>query len=253
MFAPPRDTGDPFAPTAGVVGWQFPELFVTQDVVQSTSPSGHQAATKCDHGVSCIELYSPVASLLGMIVSGRMSSPFVLFEPVGTDILVILTGTRLYTSTMKTVVQHCGSTMWGPAEILIRCECRQSRLLSEAVETDSYHVAGALGLCDGGQPWLGPYANGRCEQPNRFLIRTASNAYFPQKLSVISLPPRNEKVAEAIEQAWMFLEAAESVDDVRHERKKERVATVLEGINDAEVWAEIERRRNRPTDSSQTS
>jgi hypothetical protein len=129
-------------------------------------------------------------------------------------------------------------------DIQIRCECKQSRLLSEAVETGGHHKAGALGLCNGSQPWLGPFANARCEQPSRFLIRTASNAYFPQKLAAISLPPRNESVSKAVEQAWVFLEAVESMDDVVYERKKDRVARVLEGISNEEVWEEIQRRRN---------
>ena len=34
-----------------------------------------------------------------------------------------------------------------------------------------------------------------CGDPNRLLIRTASNAYFPQTMSVISLPDKNEAIA----------------------------------------------------------
>ena len=52
----------------------------------------------------------------------------------------------------------------------------------------------SLGLCDGFRPWLGPLAKERCNEPNRLLIRTASNAYFPQKLTVISLPDRDQTV-----------------------------------------------------------
>ncbi len=48
-------------------------------------------------------------------------------------------------------------------EVLVRCECGQTRLLSEAVESGGYQKAGALGLCDGSQPWLGPFARARCE------------------------------------------------------------------------------------------
>ncbi len=250
MFAPPRDSSDPFAATTGVVGWQFPEWFVTQDVVQSTSHAGHQIRSR--------RLVHRTLLTGGKFIGDDRKRQNVV--PVR-FVRACRHGHIGDIDWYAFVHQHgedCRAALWiddvgtsgDITEILIRCECRQSRLLSEAVETGSYNTVGALGLCDGGQPWLGPFANSRCEQPNRFLIRTASNAYFPQKLSVISLPPRNQKVSEAIEQAWMFLEAAESVDDVRYERKKERVAVVLEGISDDEVWAEIQRRRNPTTESS---
>ena len=44
-----------------------------------------------------------------------------------------------------------------------------------------------------------------CHEPNRLLIRTASNAYFPQIMSVISLPDRNQELREAVEQVWDFI------------------------------------------------
>ena len=46
MFAPPRDASDPHAPMSGIVGWQFPEWFVTQDVQQRTSASGQQIRSR---------------------------------------------------------------------------------------------------------------------------------------------------------------------------------------------------------------
>ncbi len=48
--------------------------------------------------------------------------------------------------------------------------------------------------CDSSQQWLGPAADADegCTETSRLLIRTASNAYFPQKLSVISMPDRGQ-------------------------------------------------------------
>ncbi len=244
MFAPPRESGENFASNSGIVGWQFPEWFVTQNVQHRTSATGHPVRSRqlvhrtslsrgkyrgddrkpqnvvpvrfvraCRHGhIGDIDWYAFVHT------DGKKCTAHLWLDDVGTS----------------------GDI----TEIQVRCECGQTRLLSEAVETGGHHKAGALGLCDGSQPWLGPYANTRCEQPSRFLIRTASNAYFPQKIAVISLPPRNEAISKAVDQAWMFLEAAESIAEVRYERRKDRVATVLEGISNEEVWAEIERRRN---------
>src|SRR6266436_787771 len=47
-----------------------------------------------------------------------------------------------------------------------------------------------LGTCRGARPWLGRNAEEGCNLPSRLLIRTASNAYFPQVVSVLSLPDR---------------------------------------------------------------
>ena len=108
----------------------------------------------------------------------------------------------------------------------------------------------ALGFCKGWRPWLGNNSREQCggggsgAQINRLLIRSASNAYFPQVLSVISIPDANAMVRKAVDEVWEdFLQYAESVDDVKKERKKAKVNASLEGLSDTTVFAEIERRR----------
>ena len=99
------------------------------------------------------------------------------------------------------------------------------------------------GYCDGSRPWLGPYTKETCGEPNRLLIRTASNAYFPQLMSVISLPDRDETVKVAVDAAWEFLEEVEDLEQLKYERKKANVKSVLEGVSDEGVFAEIRARR----------
>ena len=54
-------------------------------------------------------------------------------------------------------------------------------------------------MCDGARPWLGPYIRKNlASELNRLLVRPASNAYFPQVMSVISLPDRNESLEKAV-------------------------------------------------------
>jgi len=78
------------------------------------------------------------------------------------------------------------------ADIFARCECGQSRSLAEAAEMDKR----PLGYCKGLRPWLGAASQEKCggdqgtPEINRLLVRSASNAYFPQVLSVISIPDR---------------------------------------------------------------
>lgn len=81
------------------------------------------------------------------------------------------------------------------------------------------YVSRAFGKYDWARPWLGPASRGKCDQFNRLLIRTASNAYFSQKLSVISRPKRNETISNAFDQVWAFIEAADSADELKIYRK----------------------------------
>ena len=83
------------------------------------------------------------------------------------------------------------------AEVVGPLRMRQGR--AKHARSRRLEPAKSLGHCDGNRPWLGPYANETCNEPNRLLIRTASNAYFPQLMSVISLPDRNENLREAVE------------------------------------------------------
>jgi hypothetical protein len=243
MFAPPRDMSDSNATMTGIVGWQFPEWFFTQDVKQLIAENGQNFRSR--------QLVHR-SSLTGVKYIGENRKPqnvvpvrFVRACRHGH------LGDIDWYGYVHTERKSCRANLWiddyGTSgdinDLVVRCECGQSRPFKEAIETDGYEKVGALGLCDGRQPWLGQSSRSRCEQPSKVLVRTASNTYFPQKLSVISLPPRNEAVNEAVEQAWAFLEATESADDVRYERKKERVAKILEGLSNEEVWKEIERRR----------
>ena len=103
--------------------------------------------------------------------------------------------------------------------------------------------AKVLGKCQGRQPWLGWRVRGECDQYNRMLVRSASNAYFPIKRTVISIPEAHAAVAAAVDGVWEdHLKYAEDVDDVRKERRRDKVKAALEKFTDDEVWAEIERR-----------
>ena len=125
------------------------------------------------------------------------------------------------------------------SEVWIRCGCGDQRSIGEAALMQTQ----ALGICNGARPWLGRDTREQCGEPNRLLIRTASNAYFPQLMSVISLPDRDETVKKAVDAAWEFVEEVEDIDQLRYERKKAKVKAALEGLSDEEVFNEILARR----------
>jgi hypothetical protein len=101
-----------------------------------------------------------------------------------------------------------------------------------------------LGTCGGWMPWLGRGEREPCTQPNRLLTRSASNAYFPQVVSVIHIPDMAAELRNAVDGVWKdHLEYAESADDVDKERRREKVKEALDGLSSADVWREVQRRR----------
>jgi hypothetical protein len=80
-------------------------------------------------------------------------------------------------------------------DVWIICDCGANRCLRDATEP------GNLGQCNGSRPWLDD-SEGFCKEANRLLIRTASNAYFPQTLPVISIPNSMTKVEATVLGLW---------------------------------------------------
>ena len=125
-------------------------------------------------------------------------------------------------------------------EVWVRCECgKAERSMAQAAVLANH----ALGSCDGARPWLGAFTKETCGEPSRLLIRSASNAYFPQLMSVISLPDRDQAIKQTVDRIWNYLEAVEEIDQLRYERKKAAVKEALDGFSDEEVYAEIESRK----------
>jgi hypothetical protein len=138
------------------------------------------------------------------------------------------------------------------SEVWVRCECGQAeRPIIDAIKLPT----NTLGHCDGSRLWLGPLMKEPCGDPNRLLIRTASNAYFPQTMSVISLPDKNEAIARAVDQVWEhYLQFVEDLEELIKERKrKPPVKAVLEGLADEEVFAEIQSRKGGQAPGSEKS
>ncbi|MCC7494454.1 MAG: DUF1998 domain-containing protein [Fimbriimonadaceae bacterium] len=88
------------------------------------------------------------------------------------------------------------------------CDCGAARQMTDA----TLGRAGALGYCRGEQPWLGPDERNGCNEPSRLLIRTASNAWFAQVMSVLSIPETEDRGADVVKRLWSTY--FEQVDDL---------------------------------------
>jgi len=123
-------------------------------------------------------------------------------------------------------------------ELRVRCECGASRFVSEAAGKNNP----VLGGCDSSQQWLGPaaVADERCPETSRLLIRTASNAYFPQKLSVISMPDPGQELHAAGGKIWnSHLQAVQDKALLTVFKTIPEVATTLANFDDDEVMQAI--------------
>lgn len=120
-------------------------------------------------------------------------------------------------------------------DLAVRCECVEvpPRSLYEASE------ANALGPCTGAQPWFGRGAREDCTQPSRLLIRTAANAYFPQVVSVLSLPDQGAKTRAVFNELWDDLQIVDDAASLGFVKKKPHIATALAPFDDREVLQTI--------------
>jgi hypothetical protein len=139
-------------------------------------------------------------------------------------------------------------------EIFVRCaETGDRRPLSEAKVPESK----VLGKCHGYRPWLGVDGKEDChahklngagetistDQPeyNRLLVRSASNAHFPQLLSVISIPDPQSDLKRVVERFYEDdLRYAEDIGEIRKELKKHKFIDLLPHGAEA-VWEEVQR------------
>lgn len=126
------------------------------------------------------------------------------------------------------------------AEVHIVCDCGAEKAMSQAARIELR----ALGSCNGSRPWLGQGNREGCGEANRLLIRSASNAYFPQLMSVISIPDLRSPVDDVVRVLWDdFLCDVETLAELAKCRKKPTPALRLAGIDDAAVLASIIRVR----------
>ena len=235
LIEPPPDRDDPTALPTGITAWQFPEWFITQDtsdgkgLTRSRMMVHRRALTKGRY-IDDSKKKHPVVP-----VRFVRACPAGHIDDIDWRAFVHSTPSQC----LRQLWMDERGTSGDLSEIWIRCDCGAQR---ELVQAAGFRTS-ALGFCEGKRPWLGAYTKERCNEPSRLLIRTASNAYFPQLMSVISLPDRDEAIKEAVSAAWDFVEGVETIEDIIRERKKAKVRAVLDGISDEEVFAEIQTRR----------
>lgn len=130
------------------------------------------------------------------------------------------------------------------ADLVLRCECGATRSMADLADPS----AAAMGKCKGRRPWL-PANHEDCDQMARLLTRTATNAYFAQTMSALSVPETKSAVERAVESFWSEIaeidDGVKSVDDVAQMRKYNKaIAKELGDASHEEVLAAIQKRES---------
>jgi hypothetical protein len=242
LRTPPPADDDPVAPARGITAFQFPEWFITQDLEQQSGPMfrtrllvHRKALTKrkfIDRDKKRRSVV-PVRFVRACRAGHIGDIDWYSFTHNGPS--------DCAKQHRQLFIDERG-TSGDLTEVWIRCECgKAERSMAQAAILSNR----ALGSCDGARPWLGPLTKEPCGEPSRLLIRSASNAYFPQLMSVISLPDRDQTVKKTVDAVWSHLEVVEEIGQLKYERKKAVVKEALEGLSDEEVFAEIRSRASR--------
>jgi|GEM_PF-859744 len=128
------------------------------------------------------------------------------------------------------------------ADTYVICGCGAQRSMAQAT-MGKKNERPPLGFCSARRPWLGANSrDGKCDQKSRLLIRSASNAYFPQMLSAISIPSDLGELVQIVESLWDagLRMVAEDGIPLKTVKKTIAIAEGLKDFSEAEVMAAIE-------------
>lgn len=261
LCTPPGDSGDPNQPFTGITAWIFPEWFVGPYVEpDKLNPRKDGARSR------------PLVHRERLLDGRYQNKEVVPIRFVRACINGHIDDIDWH-SFLHDASDNCRRQLWidergttgDLTNVTIRCDCGKSRSMATAefrsmkdAEVDSSAPAGdgagkgkaPLGYCRGRRPWLGPRSSERCvnergeAEVNRLLIRSASNAWFSETVSVISIPDVDAELMKVIEGAWAMLAEIDSIEELRFARKKfAPVRSALGEWSDERVWEAICRKR----------
>ena len=118
------------------------------------------------------------------------------------------------------------------------CGCRKQLSLQELF------TPGRMGNCRGERPWLLDRDPNGCDQKLKLLTRTATNTYFPQVYTVISLPTEEDELTRLVDELSGELRNVQTVEHVANAKRfNSKVAAALGSYADADIFARLARIR----------
>ena len=141
----------------------------------------------------------------------------------------------------------CQEPMWveekgtsaDPADTSIVCGCGRRLSLQETFQP------GRLGKCRGERPWLLDRDPDGCGDKLKLLTRTATNTYFPQVHTVISLPTEEDELSQLVDELSGDLAGVQTVQDVAQAKRfNPKVSASLGPYSDGEIFDRLQRIRD---------
>ncbi len=138
--------------------------------------------------------------------------------------------------------ESCAEPMWieeesssaDPAKIRIGCHCnRPSVSLADAFKP------GFLGRCKGHRPWLNPFEDEGCDELLHFLSRSATNTYFSQTVTLISLPIEEDELGQRVLKHWATLGSVDAPMAIFYLRNVPDLGEALKSYTDDQVFQKI--------------
>lgn len=120
------------------------------------------------------------------------------------------------------------------SEVRVRCACGASEPLSAA------QIKDANPMCNGRRPWLGAEGDEDCDQRQRLLVRTASNSYFSQVVSALSVPEHGRELEHIVRQHWKLLKNATAKNLAAAKELDDELQVALAHYDDASVLRVVE-------------
>jgi hypothetical protein len=152
--------------------------------------------------------------------------------------------------------ERCLEPMWveekgtsaDPADMSVVCGCGKSLSLQTLFQV------GRLGTCVGERPWLLDRDSNGCDQKLKLLTRTATNTYFPQVYTVISLPTEEDALMQMVDELAGELANVRSVQDIAGAKRfNSKIAATLGPYSDEDIYARLLRIREGAISNAQQS
>jgi hypothetical protein len=237
LTAPPIALSDFEHANAGIRVYQFPEWFVARS--ESSSGEVKRRAMVHRKGLVNGRFLTPEGKKLSVV-----PVRFVKACPKGH--ISDIDWFEFVHRGSGTACRNAGRQLWMEergtsgdlSEIHVVCSCNKAeRAMIEGMKMDLKPFP----PCGAERPWLGPQGrDSACGAPSRLLIRTASNAYFPQIMRVISLPEKNEALKKIVTAQWELLKKLNDVATLKFLKElQEPLNNALMGLPEDEVVAEI--------------
>jgi hypothetical protein len=126
------------------------------------------------------------------------------------------------------------------ADIWITCDgCGSTQSMARAFGDDAGPI---LGRCRGRRPHLRDFDEKPCPETAQTILLGASNSWFPIALSALSVPAKSNKLEQLVEEYWVVLEKAASVEIVAAFRNIGQL-NAFHDYSDQQLWELIKAKK----------